>query len=128
MEMTKKFVTSINCIDGRTQQPIINYMKSIYNADYVDMVTEAGPNKILAENSNASLIDSIKTRVEVSTEKHNSKVIAIIGHHDCGGNPADEDTQKEQIKASVENVKVWNEKVEVIGLWVDETWTVKKVI
>lgn len=127
MDMNKKFVTSINCMDGRTQEPIINYLKSEYSADYVDMITEAGPNKILAENTNTSVIESIKTRVEVSTGVHYSKVIAIVGHYDCGGNPADEETQKEQIKASVDNVKSWNEDVKVIGLWVDETWKVNKV-
>lgn len=127
MDMNKKFVTSINCMDGRTQEPIINYLKAEYGADYVDMITEAGPNKILAENTNTSVIESIKTRVEVSTGIHCSKVIAIVGHYDCGGNPADEETQKEQIKAAVDNVKAWNDSVEVIGVWVDETWKVNKV-
>lgn len=127
MDKSKKFVTSINCIDGRTQEPIIKYLKNQYNADYIDMVTEAGPNKILAENEETSIIESIKSRVEVSTQKHSSKVIAIVGHYDCGGNPADEHTQKEQIKSSVLNVKSWNKDIEVIGLWVDENWEVNKV-
>ena len=127
MYMNKKFVTSINCMDGRTQEPIINYMKSEYEADYIDMITEPGPNKILAENINTSVIESIKTRVEVSIQKHFSKVIAIVGHYDCGGNPSDEETQKEQIKDAVINVKTWNEDVEVIGLWVDENWKVNRV-
>lgn len=127
MDINKKFVTSINCIDGRTQEPIINYLKSEYNADYIDMVTEAGPNKILAENEETSIIESIKSRVEVSTQKHSSKVIAIVGHYDCGGNPADEATQKEQIKVSMNNIKTWNTSVEVIGLWVDSSWKVNKV-
>lgn len=127
MDMNKRFVTSINCIDGRTQEPIINYLKTQYKADYVDMITEAGPNKTLAENTNTSVINSIKARVEVSTEKHYSKVIAIVGHYDCGGNPADEDTQKKQIRAAVVNVKSWNKDVEVIGLWIDKTWKVNLV-
>ena len=127
MHMNEKFVTSINCMDGRTQEPIINYLKAEYGADYVDMITEAGPNKILAENTDTSVVESIKSRVEVSTGKHFSKVVSIIGHYDCGGNSADEETQKEQIRAAVANVKTWNEDIEVIGLWVDETWKVNKV-
>lgn len=127
MNANKKFVTSINCMDGRTQEPIINYLKAEYGADYVDMITEAGPNKILAENTDANIITSIKARVEVSTDKHNSKVIAIVGHYDCGGNPADDDTQIEQIKIAMDNVRSWNQNVEVIGLWVDKTWSVHRV-
>ncbi|MBM7614930.1 carbonic anhydrase [Alkaliphilus hydrothermalis] len=128
MDMNKKFVTSINCMDGRTQEPIITYLKTEYGADYVDMITEPGPNKILAENTNTVLIESIKTRVEVSTGKHDSKVIAIVGHYDCGGNPADEATQKDQINASVTNVKSWYPEVDVIGVWVDEAWKVNRVV
>ncbi len=127
MYTNKKFVTSINCMDGRTQEPIINYMKSKYEADYIDMITEPGPNKILAENINTSVIESIKTRVEVSIQKHFSKVIAIVGHYDCGGNPSDEKTQKKQIQDAIINVRAWNEDVEVIGLWVDENWKVNRV-
>ncbi len=127
MDTNEKFVTSINCMDGRTQEPIINYLKTKYGADYIDMITEAGPNKILAQNTNTSVIQSIKSRVEISINKHHSKLIAIVGHYDCGGNPSPENTQKEQIKAAITNVKNWNREVEVIGLWVDEEWSVNKI-
>ncbi|WP_207706792.1 carbonic anhydrase [Alkaliphilus pronyensis] len=127
MNMTDRFVTTINCMDGRTQKPVIDFMKSEYGADFVDMITEAGPNKILAEYTNKLTVDSIKKRVAISIEKHNSKVIAIVGHYDCGGNPANEDTQIKQILQAVRNVEAWNRDVEVIGLWVDENWKVNRV-
>ena len=34
-----RFGTAINCIDGRTQEVVIEYMKQKYNIDGVDMVT-----------------------------------------------------------------------------------------
>lgn len=114
-------------MDGRTQIPVINYMKTEYVAEYVDMITEAGPNKILAEHTNKSAIESIKLRVSISTEKHDSKVIAVVGHFDCGGNPSDEETQIQQIREAVKIVEGWNSNVEVIGLWVDAQWRVNKV-
>lgn len=43
--MSNQFVTAINCMDGRVQEPVIKWMKEKYNATYVDMITEAGPNK-----------------------------------------------------------------------------------
>lgn len=128
MEIGKTFVTTINCMDGRVQIPVNEYMVSEFSADYVDTITEAGPNKILADADNTVLLDSIKTRYEVSTMKHDSKVVAIVGHYDCGGNPADKDKQLEQIKKACELVSTWNEKVKVIGLWVDESWTVNVVL
>ena len=47
--MDKKFATAINCMDGRTQLPTINWAMKELNVDYVDSITEAGPDKILAE-------------------------------------------------------------------------------
>ena len=58
--MNKKFATAINCMDGRAQEPVIEYMKKSYGVDYVDMITEPGPNRILAENKEASIIEFLK--------------------------------------------------------------------
>jgi len=128
MAIGKTFVTTINCMDGRVQIPVNEYMVSKFKADYVDTITEAGPNKILADADNAVLIESIKARYEVSTVKHDSKVVAIVGHYDCGGNTAEEKEQLEQIKMACEHVAKWNTDVNVIGLWVDETWTVNEIV
>ena len=85
--MSSEFATAINCMDGRVQMPVIEYMKSKYGIDYVDMITEPGPNKILSENKDKNSIDSIKRRVKISVEAHKSRLIAVVGHHDCAGNP-----------------------------------------
>ena len=125
---TKHFVTAINCMDGRVQLPVIDWMKKHSSADFVDMITEPGPNKILAENSDGSLIQSLKKRVEISVVKHSSSQIAIVGHDDCAGNPVDKETQLGQIKAAVRTVQSWGFQILVIGLWVDNHWTVHKVL
>ena len=121
------FATAINCMDGRTQLPVIEYMKSRYGVDYVDMVTEPGPNKILAENGDKTTIESIKRRVKISVERHNSKQIAIVGHHDCAGNPADKEKQTTHILSAIKTVKSWSLNVQIIGLWVDENWMVCEI-
>ena len=127
MGASNMFSTAINCMDGRVQLPVIEYMKNRYGVDYVDMVTEPGPNKILAENGNKTTIESIKRRAKISVERHNSKKIAIVGHHDCAGNPTDKETQIKQIHSSIKTVKSWGCNVQIIGLWVDENWMVCEV-
>ncbi|MGC9168898.1 MAG: carbonic anhydrase [Desulfurella sp.] len=122
-----EFVSVVNCMDGRVQEPVINWMKKKYNAEYVDMITEPGPIKILSDNSDKCLVDSIKSKLVVSVEKHGSKVIAVVGHHDCAGNPSDKQTQINQIKNSINLIKTWFNDVEIIGLWVNEKWQVEKV-
>ena len=121
------FVTAINCMDGRTQIPVIEWLKEKYSAEFVDMITEPGPIKILSENKDKALINSIKKRVEISVRKHNSKLVAIVGHYDCAGNPVDKNIQIEQIVKSTEIVKSWKFDVQIIGLWVNEKWEVCKI-
>jgi hypothetical protein len=46
-----KFATALNCMDGRVQIPIIEFLKKKFKVDYVDMITEPGIDKILAEEN-----------------------------------------------------------------------------
>lgn len=123
----KKFAAVINCIDGRVQAPVVKWLIKEYKVDYVDMITEPGPDKILSDNKDASLIESIKKRVGISVNKHHSELVAITGHYDCAGNPVDEETHKAQVRNAIKIVELWGFQIQVIGLWVDETWQVYKI-
>jgi carbonic anhydrase len=121
------FCTAINCMDGRVQQPVIRYMQKRFDADVVDAITEPGPNKILAVGTDLSKIQSILERLEISIEVHESIGIAIIGHHDCEGNPAAEKEQLILLKKAVNFLKQKYDNIEIIGLWVDDNWTVHEL-
>jgi hypothetical protein len=115
-------------MDGRVQDAVKDYMKKNYGVDYVDMVTEPGPNKILADNSDKAIIENIKKRVEISVEHHGSKVVAIVGHFGCAGNPTEKEVQITHLKKAEETAKSFGFPVEIILLWVDGDWqTVEKV-
>jgi len=113
------FFTIINCIDGRTQLPVIEYLQQRYRVDYVDSVTEAGPNLILFESRDQTLVESILRRVAISIDKHRSLGIAVVGHHDCAGNPSPFEKQQEHTHKAVRFLRDRFSGVEVIGLWVD---------
>lgn len=121
------FATVINCMDGRTQLPVNTWVKKKYGVDHVDTVTEPGPNGILAKNEDQAILDSMKRRVTISVEKHGSKVVAVVGHHDCAGNPVSEETNKKQIKQAMKTIKKWGFPVELVGLWVNEDWRVEEI-
>jgi len=123
----KKFATAINCMDGRVQLPVIKYLIEKYSVDYVDIITEPGPNKIICECNDAEIIDSIKKRVELSVDKHGSKIVAISGHHDCAGNPQKKGIQLKQLNSAIKVVKSWNLNVQIIGLWINDNWKVNEV-
>lgn len=116
------FATAINCMDGRVQDAVKEYMQKTYNVNWVDMITEPGPNKILAENTGSVLIENIKKRVDISVNHHGSKVIAIIGHFGCAGNPAEKEEQINQLQKAKETVKSFGFSAQIILLWVDGDW------
>ncbi|MEO0009789.1 MAG: carbonic anhydrase [candidate division WOR-3 bacterium] len=120
-----RFVTAINCMDGRVQLPVIAWLKADTGADYVDNITEPGPVKILAEGRNRVLLGSIRRRVKISVERHGSRLVAIIAHHDCAGNPVDERTQRRQLERAIRRVESWGLGVRVVGLWVNEQWQIE---
>ena len=119
--MTKRFATAINCMDGRVQKPVIEYVQRSFGVDYVDMITEPGPNRILYEGKDTGTIESLKKRVAISVEKHRSEVIAVTGHYGCAGNPENENSQKEHLRKAVKIVASWEFPVKkIIALWLDE--------
>lgn len=123
----KKFATVINCMDGRVQLPVNNWLREKMGVDYVDTITEPGPIRILANNNEVNVIGSLKEKVGISVGKHGSRLIAVVGHYDCAGNPLSYEEQVPQIMNSIQTVKSWGYEVEVLGLWVDESWSVKSL-
>ncbi len=53
-----RFGTVINCMDGRVQLPVIAYLQKRFNVTYVDTITEAGPNLLLAQGEDLQLFSS----------------------------------------------------------------------
>ena len=121
------FCTAINCMDGRTQLPVIDFLKNRFDAQYVDSVTEPGPVLALSEQKDHQTVNSIIHRVVISVKKHTSKGIAIVAHYDCAGNPLEKNRQLKQLAASVKFIAEKFPAVPVIGLWVDENWSVTEV-
>jgi len=93
-------------MDSRAQLPVIHWVKENCGVDYVDMITEAGMDGILADEHYKD-VDSLLKKIDISLEKHNSSIIFVVGHHDCGGSPVDDETHKKQIRIAVEKVKSW---------------------
>ncbi|MFC1855647.1 carbonic anhydrase [Thermodesulfobacteriota bacterium] len=118
------FCTAINCIDGRTQLPVIEYLKKRFNVEYVDMVTEPGPNLLLAKGEDTFKLESVISRCDISVEKHLSSGIAIVGHYDCAGNPAPKEEQLKHIEQAIAFLNERYKNEEVIGLWLDSDFKV----
>jgi hypothetical protein len=114
-------------MDGRVQLPVIEYLRKRFDVDYVDSITEPGPNLILARQTDMNIVESIFSRLKISVERHGSAGIAVVGHYDCAGNPAVKQEQIQHTIDAINRIKRRFEDIEVIGLWVDENWKVSEL-
>ena len=127
MENKISFYTAINCIDGRVQLPVINYLMGRFEVDYVDSVTEAGPILYLGRKKGSEQRKSILLRTDVSINNHKSTGIAVIAHHDCAGNPVDDHIQIAQLTPAAELLASHYPEVDITGLWLDSNFSVTEV-
>lgn len=117
---------ALTCIDGRVQRPVGDWLQMYYPVRYVDVVTEPGMDALLARGP-AEQRDAVRRRALVSVEGHGSRVIAVVGHHDCLGNPVERDRHWQDIERGVATVRSWDLPVRVIGLWVNDMWWIEQV-
>jgi len=116
--------TCLNCMDGRVQLPVINWIKENYSVDFVDVITEAGMDSVLSEQKDiAEVLRSIKISVDINK----SKRLFVVGHYDCRGNPVEESAHRQQISDAVSRLKAYWPRHEIVGLWVNKAWQVEIV-
>ncbi len=115
-------MTCLNCMDGRVQLPVLTWIKSNYQVDFVDVITEAGIDGVLAKQDD---IGEILRSIAVSVNVNKSTGLFVVGHHDCRGNPVEVETHHFQIKEAVRRLKRYWPQQDVCGLWVNSTWNVE---
>ena len=123
--MKPKFATVINCMDGRVHDPVNKWMKEYTGAAYIDVITEAGPDKIMSSTATASRL--ILKRILVSRDKHHSTQMALVAHHDCAGNPGSKEQHLDHLQQSAKIMATWHLGMTIYLLWVDENWQVQLI-
>ena len=126
------FCTVVNCMDGRIQIPVNDFLRKKCKADFVDTITEAGPIRFLSKKNKSCEYKNILKRIDVSINKHGSKSLAVVAHQGCAGNDIKDKKQIKQIHKSIKNLKRKYPKIELLGLWVHQDeenaeWIVEEV-
>jgi hypothetical protein len=121
------FCTAINCIDGRIQLPVIEFLKVRFGTTYVDVLSEAGPAQLLAVRRDRRAAKLLLERLAFAIKAHDSMGIAIAAHHDCVATPADDDTQRYYVTRAVNFLAKRFNHLSVLGLWLDDGWSVHEV-
>jgi hypothetical protein len=114
-------------MDGRAQLPVINWMMAQYKLDCVDMITEPGVDKVMAAGGYNQL-EALKAKAMISVGKHGSRLIVIVGHDDCAGNPVTPEEHKAHLLKAVDKILAWKLPVDkVMALWLNKDWRVEIV-
>lgn len=124
--MAGTFATAINCIDGRVQHPVSNWLKTHAHVDYIDVVTMPGPDMVLSSGGSPAS-ELVRQNVGVSVNAHHSATVVIAGHHLCAAFPVDREEHLKAIRQAMRVVTAWGYPVEVIGLYVNDQWMVEQV-
>lgn len=118
------FLTVINCMDGRVQLPVQNWLMGQKMADFFDTITEPGADFVLSNGSD-DLIQHIYQEVMISVSLHRSNSILLVGHHDCAANPVDQEQHIHHILKGIRKIQAWDLGVRTYGLWLGENWRVE---
>ena len=133
-QVGETFFTRVGCMDGRVQIPLRIYGQKKFNAEYPDTITEAGIVGILANNPSPEFLALLKSKLDISIDKHHSQGILVNGHQECAGNPVDDSRHIDDIRASVLKIQeLIGNRVSVVGVFVrrdpsnPSTWIVEEV-
>ena len=116
--------TCLNCMDGRVQLPVLNWIKDHYPVDFVDVITEAGMDSVLSAQED---IHEVLRSIKISVNINKSTKLFVVGHYDCRGNPVEDSVHHQQILDSVKRLKDHWPSHEIVGLWVNKSWEVEVV-
>jgi len=111
-------------MDGRVQLPAITWIKANYPVDFVDVITEAGMDCVLANQED---ISEVLRSIKVSVDLNKSTCLFIVGHYDCRGNPIDEAGHRKDIIDAVNRLRLLWTSLKVHGLWVNAQWQVVQI-
>jgi len=119
-----KRATCLNCMDGRVQLPVLHWIKEKYSVDFVDVITEAGMDNVLANQQD---ISEVVRSINISVNINKSTKLFVVGHYDCRGNPVEEPVHRQEIAQAVQRLKGQWPHLEIVGLWVNKNWMVETV-
>ena len=111
-------------MDGRVQLPVLQWIKTNYPVDFVDVITEAGMDNVLANQED---IREVLRSITISVNVNKSTRLFVVGHYDCRGNPVEENVHRQEINSSVKRLKEHWPTHEIVGLWVNKKWEVELV-
>ncbi len=123
-----RFALAITCLDGRVQRPVVEYLRTRYGFDYVDLITEPGPEAALTAPDRGALREAVRKNLRFALGAHKGELVAVSAHDDCAGNGAAEEARRAQLQATARLIRGWEPQTQVIALWVGANGSVREMV
>ena len=120
------FGTTITCIDGRVHPPLVAWMRGLFSVAYVDLITEPGPDQVVARSPERAC-ELLRAKAALSITRHASRVLVLAGHHDCLANPVSEEEHREHLRQAVPVLLAWDLGIQVVAVWANSRWQIEVV-
>lgn len=120
---TERFAVLLNCIDGRTQQPLLDWVRRELGVSHVDVVTEPGVDAVLARGDD-NAVQALLDKVCVSRLAHGAVALVVAGHHDCAANPGDAAAHAADLARAMTLLRQALPELPARAVYVDSAWTV----
>lgn len=119
-----------SCMDGRSIRALEEYAQKHLDRGLIDQITLPGMDGHI-RYGNREVLEGVKKAFEISTTRHGSKKLFIVGHADCAGNPVSKEQHITDIRRCMEIAETWEFQAEINGLFVDRVdgkWMVTDLI
>lgn len=120
------FAAAVTCIDGRVHEPVVGWVRSRFDVEFVDLLTQAGPDLALCSHGDDE-VGHVRRQLGVSTGAHAPRVLVVAGHADCAANPASGSEHRRQVCCALSRAREWAPGLPVVGVWVDADGRVEQL-
>lgn len=110
----------INCIDVTNRLPVIEFLKFVWKTEWVVVISDAAPEKVLSERKDTQAIEHIHKTIQASLKNREKVHLAVVSHHGCFINKDGEFEKRDMLHKAVEYLKSKYSEAEVMGIWVDK--------
>lgn len=117
----EKFGTTLSCIDGRAIIAAHDWMREHCDVQYIDSLTEPGMDGWLGNMSPEQRM-WLKHKIEISTMGHGSRIITVVGHDECAGNPVSPEKHHVEVKQGVSLVQDLLRELDILDAEVIPLW------
>ena len=121
------FAAAVRCIDERVHQPLTAWVTARFGVEFVDLLTQPGPDVALCCAADDELAHLRRHR-GISVEAYRSGALVIAGHDDCAANPVSASEHRDHLRPALVRARAWAPPgLQVVAAWVDRAGRVEEI-